>query len=569
MMGSDSKNSAKKVFIYDTTLRDGSQGQGASWTLEDKIRISHLLDDFGMDYIEGGWPGSNPKDEEFFSIMKREKLRKAKLVAFGSTRKAGVDVSKDPQVRKLLSAETPVITIYGKTWTLHVEKVLKTSLDENLKMIRETVEFLKREGREVIFDAEHFFDGVKNDREYALRCIESAIEGGADWVVLCDTNGGSLPWFVYEIVKELKEKFGDKVRFGIHAHNDLDLAVPNSLEAVRAGAEQVQGTINGLGERCGNANLTSIIPTLKFKMGYDISPDTSKLKYVSDFIWELSNISPPKNQPFVGESAFAHKGGVHIDAMVKEMSSYEHMKPELVGNRRKILISDLAGKTAIKLKLEELGLPADDETARKILKKVKELEKEGYDFEMADASLQLLILQELGKRPSFFKFEGFTVLIYRSAFEEENGRQTEKAERKKEGESEKGKEIEGKEDFIRDDAHCQATVKINVDGISEHTASDGNGPVNALDRALRKALEKFFPEIKEIELSDFRVRVVSGSQGTGARVRVFIESTDKKERWGTVGVSENIIQASWKAILDSIEYKLLLSRGIIRKRNQL
>ena len=536
-MGGNITNSTKKVLIYDTTLRDGSQGQGASWTLEDKIRISHLLDDFGMDYIEGGWPGSNPKDEEFFSIMKRERLRKAKLVAFGSTRKAGIDVSKDTQVRKLISAETPVITIYGKTWTLHVKKVLKTSLDENLKMIKDTVEFLKKEGREVIFDAEHFFDGVRNDKEYALRCIESAIEGGADWIVLCDTNGGSLPWFVYEMVKELKEKFGDKVRFGIHAHNDLDLAVPNSLEAVRAGAEQVQGTINGLGERCGNANLTSIIPTLKFKMGYDLSPDTSKLKYVADFIWELSNISPPKNQPFVGESAFAHKGGVHIDAMVKEMSSYEHMKPELVGNRRKILISDLAGKTAIKLKLEELGLPADDETARKILKKVKELEKEGYDFEMADASLQLLILQELQKKPSFFKFEGFTVLIYRSAF--------------------------------KDDAHCQATVKINVDGISEHTASDGNGPVNALDRALRKALEKFFPEIKEIELSDFRVRVVSGSQGTGARVRVFIESTDKKERWGTVGVSENIIQASWKAILDSIEYKLLLSRGVIRKRNQL
>jgi 2-isopropylmalate synthase len=532
----------EKIFIYDTTLRDGAQGLGSSWTLEDKVNIAHLLDDFGIDYIEGGWPGSNPKDEDFFSIMKNVKSKHAKLCAFGSTCRAGKKPEDDPQVIKLLEAQTQVITIYGKSWDLHVKKVIKTTLEENLRMIKETVKFLKKEGREVIFDAEHFFDGARLNKEYAFKCIESALEGGADWIVLCDTNGGSLPWFIREKIEELKSMFGN-IKIGIHVHNDLDLAVVNSIEAVRAGAKQVQGTINGLGERCGNANLTSIIPILKFKMGYDISPDTSKLKFVADYIWELSNISPPKNQPFVGESAFAHKGGVHIDAMTKDMSSYEHMPPELVGNRRKIVISDLAGKTAIKLKLEELGFEPDDNIAAKILNKVKFLEKEGYDFEMADASLTLLILDELGKRPKFFDFEGFTVIIHRT-------------------ENEKRKE----------DIHCQAMVKLRVNDELEHTAADGNGPVNALDRAARKALERFFPEIKQIELSDFRVRVVSGSQGTGAKVRVFVESKDKNSdlRWGTVGVSENIIQASWKALLESIEYKLILSRTNIipqKKKN--
>lgn len=529
----------RKIFIYDTTLRDGSQGLGYSWTLEDKLKIAKVLDDFGVDYIEGGWPGSNPKDEEFFKLMRGESLKKAKLVAFGSTCRQGKKAENDEQLRKLVSADTPTITIYGKSWTLHVEKVLRTTLEENLRMIKESVKFLKNEGREVIFDAEHFFDGFRYDKTYAVKCIESAIEGGADWVVLCDTNGGSLPWFVRQTVEEVIGLFPE-TKFGIHVHNDLDLAVINSIEAVRAGVAQVQGTINGLGERCGNANLTSIIPILKFKMGFDISPDVSKLKEVSDFIWELSNVSPPKNQPFVGESAFAHKGGVHIDAVSKEISSYEHMNPELVGNKRKILVSDLAGKTAIKLKLQELGFEPDDKVAKKILEKIKHLEKEGYDFEMADASLYILILEELGKKPKFFDFESFTVLIYRS-------------------ENEEGKESGS-------DIHCQATVRLSVDGIREHTASDGNGPVNALDKALRKALEKFFPEIKEIDLTDFRVRVVSGSQGTGAKVRVFIESSDKRRRWGTVGVSENIIQASWKALMDSIEYKLILERtNILRK----
>lgn len=527
--------SCRRVFIYDTTLRDGAQGLGSSWTLEDKIRITELLDDFGVDYIEGGWPGSNPKDKEYFEQMKRMRLKRARLVAFGATTKAGRKPEDDPQILELLSAETGTVTIYGKSWDLHVEKVLKTSLKENLRMIRDTVRFLKKEGREVMFDAEHFFDGVKANREYAFLCLEQAVEGGADWIVLCDTNGGSLTRFVSETVAQVIERFPG-VKVGIHAHNDLDLAVSNSIEAVLAGACQVQGTMNGLGERCGNANLTSIVPILKFKLGFELAQDLRKLKHVSDVIWELSNISPPKNQPFVGESAFAHKGGVHIDAMVKDMSSYEHMDPEMVGNRRKIVISDLAGKTAIKLSLEALGFEADDELARDILDDIKELEKEGYDFEMADASLDLFILEKMGLRPKFFEVDGFTVSIYRS----------------------------------RDgDAHCWATVKLTVDGIQEHTASDGNGPVNALDRALRKAIEKFFPELKEMELSDFKVRVVSGTQGTGAKVRVFVESRDKHSRWGSVGVSENIIQASWKALIDAIDYKLIKERTNLLDRKKL
>ncbi len=565
----------EKVFIYDTTLRDGAQGQGSSWTLEDKLKIVFLLDDFGVDYIEGGWPGSNPKDEEFFSMMMKEKLKHSRLAAFGSTRKSGVKVDKDQQIRKLLSAQTETVTVYGKTWTLHVHNVLKTSLEENIEMIYDTVKFLKMEGREVIFDAEHFFDGVREDKNYAFRCIQTAIEAGADWIVLCDTNGGSLPWFIKDTVKELVEKYPE-VKLGIHAHNDLDLAVANSIEAVIAGARQVQGTMNGLGERCGNANLTSIIPILKFKANFSLSCDVKKLKHVSDIIWELSNIAPPKNQPFVGEAAFAHKGGVHIDAMVKDMSSYEHMAPELVGNRRRILISDLAGKTAIKLKLEELGLPTDDATARKILTKVKQLEKEGYDFEMADASLTILILNELGRKPKFFDFDGFAVFIYREGNmggKEKIDMREEKIYKreKKEGIYEVEKDVEeftrtSSDLHYRPAVYCQATVRIIVGNEMEHTASDGNGPVNALDRALRKALEKFFPEIKEIELSDFKVRVVSGSQGTGARVRVYVESTDGKRRWGTVGVSENIIQASWKALLESIEYKIIMDRTDILKR---
>ncbi len=521
----------EKIYIYDTTLRDGAQGLGSSWTLEDKIRITHVLDEFGIDYIEGGWPGSNPKDKEYFDRMKNIRLNHAKLVAFGSTTRAEKKPGDDPQIKELLDSQTQVITIYGKSWTLHVEKVIKTTLNENLRMIRETVDFLKKEGREVIFDAEHFFDGVKTDKDYAFLCIQSALEGGADWVVLCDTNGGSIPNFIFQTVKEVRERF-PSIKIGIHAHNDLDLAVSNSLNAVLAGARQVQGTINGLGERCGNANLTSIIPILKFKLGFKISQDVSKLKHVSDIIWEFSNISPPKNQPFVGESAFAHKGGVHIDAIMKDMSSYEHMNPELVGNSRKVVISDLAGKTAIRIRLEQLGFEPDDEIVRRILSKVKELERDGYDFEVADASLDLLILQELGRRPKFFDVDTFTVSIYRSKDE---------------------------------DTHCMATVKIKVGEVLEHTASDGNGPVNALDRALRKALEKFFPEIKEMELSDFKVRVVSGSQGTGAKVRVFVESRDKNSRWGSVGVSENIILASWKSLIDAIEYKLAKERGIFSK----
>ena len=521
------KRKQERVFIYDTTLRDGSQGEGASFSLEDKLKIALALDEFGVDWIEGGWPGSNPKDEEFFRQIQREKLKNAKIAAFGSTRRADRKVENDPQVLKLLDAQTPTVTIYGKTWTEHVSKVIKTTLQENLKMIYDTVKFLKDNGREVIFDAEHFFDGFRTARDYALACIESALEGGADWIVLCDTNGGSLPWLVEEAIHTIRRKFGN-IKLGIHTHNDMELAVSNSVSAVKAGARQVQGTINGIGERCGNANLVSIIPILKLKMGFDVGCKLEKLKEISDFVWQVMNVTPPKNQPFVGASAFAHKGGVHIDAVMKDVSSYEHTDPSLVGNRRRILISDLAGKSAILWKFKEFGIEAGVEEAKKVLEKVKELEKYGYDFELADASLYLLMLKELGIKPDFFKIESYTVNV--TGFDSKT--------------------------------LCEATVKVRVGDSVEITADEGNGPVNALDKALRKALEKFFPEIRQIVLKDFKVRVVSGSQGTGARVRVYVETGDGNEIWGTVGVSENVIEASLQALCDSIEYKLIRTRWI-------
>lgn len=508
-----------EVFIYDTTLRDGTQGEGFSLTLDDKIKGALALDELGVDYIEGGWPGSNPKDEEFFRRIRKEKI-KAKLCSFGSTRRAGVRVESDSQVRKLVEAQMPVVTIYGKTWDLHVKQILKTTEDENLRMIEETLEFLKREGFEVIFDAEHFFDGYRLNPEYAIKCLKAA--ESADFVVLCDTNGGSLPWFISDTVKKIKEVL--KVPLGIHTHNDMGLAIINSIEAVKSGAVQVQGTINGFGERCGNADLISIVPILALKMGCEISVELKRLKKSSDVFWELVNINPPKNQPFVGASAFAHKGGVHIDAVLKHSSSYEHIDPELVGNTRKTLISDLSGKSAMLSKLKELGFEADEEEARGLLNELKELEAKGYDFESAEASLELMALEKIKGRRRFFKLRGFRVIIEK-----------------------------------RDDdtePYSEATIKVEVEGKQEHTAAEGEGPVNALDNALRKALEKFYPELKEVVLKDFKVRVVQTGEGTASAVRVFVESGDGKRRWGTVGVSRNIIEASWKAIVDSIEYKL-------------
>ena len=519
---------AEKVYIYDTTLRDGSQTEGVNFSLEDKLRIAQKLDEFGIHYIEGGWPYANPKDNLFFQKVKKINFVNAKLTAFGATRRPGKKVNEDPQVEALIKAETPVITIFGKSWDLHVRDALKTSLDENLNMIYETVEYLKRYTDEVIFDAEHFFDGYKANSEYALKVLEAALRGGADWIVLCDTNGGTLPHDIYEITKTVKEKFKG-VNIGIHAHNDSETAVANSIMAVLAGARQVHGTINGLGERTGNANLCSIIPNLQLKLGFDVisQENLKKLTEIAHFVAELSNMPLPRNMPYVGESAFAHKGGVHASAVLKNAQTYEHINPELVGNKRKITVSDLAGRSNLIYKLKEFGIEIDHKSpeVKKLIDKIKEMEKEGYHFEAAEASLELLIKRHFGLVKDYFEFEAYRVLIAKR-----------------------------KNDSL---PTSEATVRLSVEGVEEHTASLGNGPISALDRALRKALEEFYPNLKELQLIDYKVRIINESAGTSAKVRVLIESTDGRRKWGTVGVSENVIEASWIALRDSIIYKLM------------
>jgi 2-isopropylmalate synthase len=518
----------EKVYIYDTTLRDGSQAEGVNFSLEDKVRIAQKLDEFGIDYIEGGWPYANPKDHLFFKKIKKLKLSHSKIVAFGSTRKAGKRVKDDPQVESLIKSQAPVITVFGKSWDMHVTDALGTSLEENLEMIGDTVAYLKKYVEEVIFDAEHFFDGYEANPDYALSVIEAAVSGGADWVVLCDTNGGMLPDRVYEITSLVVEKFPG-VRIGIHAHNDSETAVANSLMAVRAGARQVHGTINGIGERTGNANLCSIIPNLQLKMGFSAVPEENlrKLTELAHFVAELSNMPLPRNMPYVGDSAFAHKGGVHASAVLKRKETYEHIDPEMVGNRRKITVSDLAGRSNLLYKLREFGIEVDEKSPEliKLIEKIKELEKEGYHFEAADASLELLCKRHFGLVKEYFDFTAYRVLI---------------AKRKR--------------DRI---PTSEATVRLSVEGVDEHTASLGNGPVSALDRALRKALEEFYPNLKEMQLIDYKVRIINESAGTSAKVRVLIESADGKRKWGTVGVSENVIEASWIALRDAIVYKLM------------
>jgi 2-isopropylmalate synthase len=516
----------EKIIIYDTTLRDGSQGEDISFTLEDKIRIALKLDELGIDFIEGGWPGSNPKDMHFFKEISHYKLNNAKISAFGSTIRPGSEPSKDENVKYLLRANTEWVTIVGKTWDFHVKEALRTTLDENLRIIEKTISYLVKEGRKVIYDAEHFFDGYKANLEYALKTIEAAINGGANLICLCDTNGGTIPSLLSKIIKEFKKKFS--IPFGIHAHNDSELAVANSLIAVENGAIQVQGTFNGFGERCGNANLCSIIPNLQLKMGKKVLSEENlrKLKSVSRYIYELANLTPAKNQPFVGDSAFAHKGGIHVSAINRNPGTYEHIEPELVGNQRRILVSDLSGKSSIYFKAKEFNIDIDtkDPVAIEILNKIKELEMQGYQFEGAEASFELLMAEILGQRRKYFELIGFRVID----------------EKRKEGEL----------------PIAEATVMIKVGGNIEHTAAVGNGPVNALDNALRKALERFYPELKEVKLYDYKVRVLSSDKGTGAKVRVLIESGDKENKWGTVGVSQNIIEASYQALVDSIEYKL-------------
>jgi 2-isopropylmalate synthase len=525
----------KDVLLYDTTLRDGCQAEDISLTLEDKLRIAERLDDFGIRYVEGGWPGSNPRDVEFFKEMRRVKLRKAKLAAFGATRRARLRVSDDPSMKALVSSGAPVATIFGKTWDLHVLKALRTTLEENLKMIFESVAFLRKHMDEVVYDAEHFFDGYKANPDYAILTLLAAEKAGAGCLVLCDTNGGTLTHEIEEIIRQVKRRI--KAPFGIHAHNDAELAVANSLMAIRMGAVQVHGTINGYGERCGNANLCSIIPNLKLKMNIACISDANlaRLREVSRYVDELANLPHRKWQPYIGDSAFAHKGGVHVDAIAKSSLTYEHITPELVGNRRRVLVSDMAGKSNILQKAAELGIPLtkDSPELTVILRKIKELENEGYEFEGAEGSLELLMLRAGHNYESVFSM--FDRIDYRILTEKR-----------------------------KVDPHpvSEATVTVEVGGNVEHTAAWGNGPVNALDKALRKVLPKYFPGkgLENMRLLDYKVRVLTAADGTAARVRVLIESGDGRNKWGTVGVSENVIEASWQALVDSIEYKLLRAK---------
>ncbi|MBK3331687.1 citramalate synthase [Persephonella atlantica] len=518
----------KKVFIYDTTLRDGTQAEGVSVSVEDKLRITEKLDDFGIHYIEGGWPGSNPKDDEYFKKVKNLRLKNAKIAAFGSTRRAYLRVEDDPLIQNLIKAETPVITIFGKAWDMHVTEALKTTLENNLEMVYDTVRYLKAHTDEVVFIGEHFFDGYKSNPDYAYAVMKTAQEAGADFLVLADTNGGTLPIEIESIIKQVKEK-GLDGKLGIHAHNDSDTAVWNSITAVLNGAVQVHGTINGFGERCGNANLCSIIPNLSLKLGYETIPEESirRLKELSNFVADIVNLPVPKNMPFVGDSAFAHKGGVHASAVLKNPKLYEHINPELVGNRRKILVSDLAGKSNIIYKARELGIEIDEKDPRitELVQEIKRLENYGYHYEAAEASLELLIRKHLGMLKKYFDLDAYRVLIAR--------RYTDK------------------------EPVSEATVRIKIDNHYEHTASLGYGPVNALDRALKKALVEIYPSLSEVELIDYKVRIINESAGTAAKIRVLVESKDRERKWGTVGVSDNVIEASWQAVVDSFIYKLV------------
>jgi 2-isopropylmalate synthase len=516
------------VKIYDVTLRDGTQGENISFSIQDKLRIASKLEEVGVHYIEGGWPGSNERDEGFFKEAKKLKLNKSRIAAFGSTRRVDKKCDKDGNINSLLEAETPVVTIVGKSWDFHVKEALRISLEENLEIIHDSIAYLKERIDEVFFDAEHFFDGYKRNPEYALSAIKAALDAGADALVLCDTNGGTLPWEVESTVRDVNLKLGNP-SLGIHSHNDGELGVANTLYAVIGGAGQVQGTMNGYGERCGNANLCSIIPNLKLKLGINsISDDELKKLYeVSHFIHELTNLPPIKNRPFVGESAFAHKGGLHVSAVMKKAETYEHIDPEIVGNRRRVLVSDLSGRSNILYKAKELGieLEPNDKHVQKILSELKKLENQGYEFEGADASFELLVRKALGQYRKHFELKGARIIVEKRKDDEE--------------------------------PISEATVIVQVDGVTEHTAAVGNGPVNALDNALRKALEKFYPALKDVKLKDYRVRVVSTLRGTDAVVRVLMESGDGETNWSTVGVSENIVEASWKAMVDSIDYKLL------------
>ncbi len=520
------------VEIYDTTLRDGAQREGISLSVADKIQIVKLLDEMGIDYVEGGWPGSNPKDMDFFNRVPEIPLQQIKIAAFGSTRHAHSNVSSDDNVRALLEANTPVITVVGKSWDFHVSHALGTTMEENLAMISDTLCYFKKKGRMVVFDAEHFFDGYKSNPRYAMDTIKAAAESGVDTVVLCDTNGGTMPLDVQKIIREVKKEMD--IPLGIHAHNDSGMGIANSILALQSGAVHVQGTINGYGERCGNADLCIIIPNIQFKLNFKKLKawQLKKLTKMSKIVAELANMIPQDNQPYVGRNAFTHKGGIHVDAVSKHTQTYEHANPEEVGNKRRVLVSELAGKSNILFKARENKIEILNNhfpEAKEVLHNLKKMEHEGYQFEGADGSFELLIWKTLKTYKPLFKLEGIRVIV--------------------------DKQRQG------DELYVEATIKVSVENRLVHTAAEGEGPVNALDNALRKALEEFYPEIKKMKLIDYKVRVMDGKDGTAARVRVLITSQNKNKKWGTVGVSENIIEASWIALVDSIEYGLLCDRS--------
>ncbi|WP_334073333.1 MULTISPECIES: citramalate synthase [Paenibacillus] len=517
---------SKALSIFDTTLRDGTQGEGISLSADDKLKIAKKLDQLGVHYIEGGIPGSNNKDIEFFKRVQELNLT-AKITAFGSTRRKDSLAEHDANLKRMIESGVQAATLVGKSWDFHVHTALQTTLEENLAMIYDSIAYLKRQGLEVIFDAEHFFDGYKNNPEYALSVMAKAEEAGADWLVMCDTNGGTMPHEVHDIVSVLAGRVA-KSRLGIHTHNDCELAVANSLSAVRAGAEQIQGTMNGYGERCGNANLCSIIPNLQLKLGYQVLEEDQlkQLTNTARYISEIANVYMPVNQPYVGSAAFAHKGGIHVSAILRDSRTYEHVAPETVGNRQRVLVSELAGQSNVLSKAQEMGIAFDpeNENTREVIAKIKDLEHQGYQFEGADASLELLLRQANGDLKELFVFESFKMLVEKSA----------------------GKPV-----------ISEAFVKLNIDGTSIYTAAEGNGPVNALDNALRKALITYYPALQEIHLSDYKVRVLDDKDATASKVRVLIESRNYENSWSTVGVSGNVIEASWEALVDSLRYALI------------